>query len=604
MAPKSKTTSGSTRPRHVRAANDAFGPTSPHWNMPFHSGNATAAEILAYFPHWLKSVDVIDRFVLNSGKAKVIAGMLNKYRTLPGNNTISMNSICVMLQCAMRASGVGKWTAGKHKRSDVHPDAATPHDPASLSVSSFRTPRVTHPKQGSKAAENVEAEPIQFRDLAQAVKQHPSGDDALDLTRCVLHAVNHPSESWLFPVDFRKLVNHLGGAQTASHSHPDEQAFKRHSAEPDSISSAARYQQLPVAPIFPTTPATPLVQQVRFDTPNTTGSTHNSDMRLATPKKRGYAEFNAPDRDTAASGGKRRSGRLATQDVKDLRESDSDTSTPYKNINTYEPAKKKRKSARASSGESEFTGNDTSDSESLPDAKDDTSDDFLAPEPKRPVRASAMKGRRLTQKAIYKETPKTPRAAKATRAYTPIVNATPMSGMPTMATMPNVPDHMIDPALLGHTHGDPVHVRYTQMDPVIFFQSRALEARAPVQVPAPVLDHNRLVVDDRNKWLYAEESCTTNEQMWESALSSQRFNNGPRTQAPFRELWRLGDPDPRDMSDWAENIRWAKDQWLYFNVVTWTEYDDHLAQITQWRRDHGWWSETAISQGVYHYGSY
>jgi hypothetical protein len=31
--------------------------------LSFPSGNLTAAEILAYLPHWLKSVDVVDRFV-------------------------------------------------------------------------------------------------------------------------------------------------------------------------------------------------------------------------------------------------------------------------------------------------------------------------------------------------------------------------------------------------------------------------------------------------------------------------------------------------------------------------------------------------------------
>lgn len=66
---------------HPRAANDAFGTESPHWNLEFHRGNATAAEIVAYLPHAMKSIDVIDRFVTNGGKAMVFAAM-GKFRNL------------------------------------------------------------------------------------------------------------------------------------------------------------------------------------------------------------------------------------------------------------------------------------------------------------------------------------------------------------------------------------------------------------------------------------------------------------------------------------------------------------------------------------------
>jgi hypothetical protein len=626
--------SDDTTSPHPRAANDAFGKTSPHWNLPFHAGNATAAEILTYLPHWLKSVDVINRFVMNGGKAKVISSMLNKFRYLPGKDgIIQMNSVCVMMQCAMRAFRGETWTAGTHYHSLVHPN--TDFDPTSLNVSEFRTPHITHPKGGSKKRENVAARPIQFHDLAEAVKEHPSDDDALDLTRCVLYAIDHPEESWCFPDDFSALVNHLGGPSTPSHSHTDTQAFQRHLAEASSVVS--RQTLTPVTPFvnnvssdtttqanFDTTDQVNSEQinsdtteqvnfdttkhanfdttkHVSFDTTNIMVSARNSNMLLASPKKRGYGEFSSPPSGTAATGGKRRSGRLATQALKDLREPDSDGGTCSKYIDTYEPPQKKRKSARASSVESEFTGNYTSDSESLPDANDDTSDDFLASERKRPARASAMKGRRLTQKAIYNEMPKTPRTAKGIQAYTYTACGTHMSAVPATDAAATVPDYLIDPALLGHAHDESAPYGHVYIDPVILSHTRDLEARAPIEIPAPLVNHDRLVIDEHNIWLYAGEGCTTRDQMWASALSSQRFNNGPRIQAPFRELYRLSDPDPQDMSDWAENIRWAKEQYLYFAVDTWTEYDQHLEMITQWRREHGWWSEQAITSGVYHY---
>jgi hypothetical protein len=173
-----------------------------------------------------------------------------------------------------------------------------------------------------------------------------------------------------------------------------------------------------------------------------------------------------------------------------------------------------------------------------------------------------------------------------------------MSAMIATESAIPVPDHLIDPVLLRHVHVEPAPSGHVQIDPVILNYIVGLEARAPFEVPAPLLDQDRLVVDEHNIWLYAEEGCTTRDQMWASALSSQRFNNGPRRQAPFRELYRLSDPDSRDMSDWAENIRWAKQQYLFFAVDTWTEYDHHLELITQWRREHSWWSDQAIASGV------
>ncbi|KAL1608030.1 hypothetical protein SLS60_002969 [Paraconiothyrium brasiliense] len=576
--PKSKKASGEKSSPHVRASNDAFGKTSPHWNLPFHAGNITAAEILAYCPHWLKSVDVIDRFVMNGGKAKVIANMLNRFRNLPGETeTIPTNSICVMMQCAMRAFGLNNWTMGKHSQIDKE-DHNGEWDSDSLDVSTFRTPHVTHPKKGSKKIENVAAEPIQFRDLALGVKEHPSDSDALDLTRCVLYAIDHPDESWRFPVDFANLVNHLGGPATPTHFHPDTRAFERHLVEVDSLGSLNK------------TPVTPVVKHVRFDTTNKIAITHNSDMRLATPKKRGYEEFiSTPQVETMNTSGKRRSGRLATQGFKDLREPDSGAGTPYQNIDAYEPPQKKRKSARASSVESEFSTNPTSDSESLPDAQDDVSDDYLTPKSRRPVRASAQKGRRLTRKAIHKETPKVPYTSKGTEAATPFAGDAFIPTMPTDFAMPTMHTEFANPA----TSTVPDYL----IDPVLLGLARDFDSHTPVQVQAPVLDHTRLVVDASNLWLYAGDGCTSHDQMWTSALSSQRFD-GPRRNPPFRELYRLTDPGLDDISDWAENIRWAKEQWETYGVGTWTEYDYHLEQITQWRRENMWWSEQAISFGV------
>ncbi|KAF2245063.1 hypothetical protein BU26DRAFT_568369 [Trematosphaeria pertusa] len=72
---------------HLAWVNNAFGAGSPSWNLPFPNGDLTAAEIIAYCPHRLKSVDVIDCFVTNGGKSHAISIMINEFRYQPGGDT-------------------------------------------------------------------------------------------------------------------------------------------------------------------------------------------------------------------------------------------------------------------------------------------------------------------------------------------------------------------------------------------------------------------------------------------------------------------------------------------------------------------------------------
>lgn len=127
--------------------------------------------------------------------------------------------------------------------------------------------------------------------------------------------------------------------------------------------------------------------------------------------------------------------------------------------------------------------------------------------------------------------------------------------------------------------------------------ARAYEHRLPLYFPPPVLSANRLIIDEYTVYLYAQEGCRNEDEIWASALSTYRFG-GPRRHAPFRELYRLTEPMPWDTSDWAENIRWAKEQYREFGVGTWTEYDDHLARITAWRYETMWVSEEAVTAGL------
>jgi hypothetical protein len=215
------------------AKNNAFGQHAPSWNLEFPSGRLTAVEIVVYCPHWLKSVDVITRLVNNGVNSVYLAAIINEHRDIPGDQGTIMvpNSTTVMMQYAMRRFGYDKWTIGTHSKWSQQDD----WNHHNLDVGSFRTPRITHPKQPTRGRTgpndnfscNAEAPPVAFKDLAIHVKKHPTGFDALDLTRCVLYAVAHPDEEWHFPTDFGALVKRLGGPAAFTSSHSDHAAFAR-----------------------------------------------------------------------------------------------------------------------------------------------------------------------------------------------------------------------------------------------------------------------------------------------------------------------------------------------------------------------------------------
>jgi hypothetical protein len=138
--------------------------------------------------------------------------------------------------------------------------------------------------------------------------------------------------------------------------------------------------------------------------------------------------------------------------------------------------------------------------------------------------------------------------------------------------------------------------RHSTIDPTLTSLARDFIKRVPIFVKAPILDPERLTVDNNNVWTFAEIGA---QDLWASALSSTRFNNGPRRSAPFRELYRLTQPAMEDASDWAENIRWAKEQYRLFGSKTWTEYDYHLETITDHRRSTHWISQEVIQFAEY-----
>lgn len=557
---------------------DAFGKGSPNWNLPFPPGNLTAAEIVAYFPHWLKSVDVIDRFIMNGGSAQILADMLTEFRELPGREPYPSNSVYIMMKDAMRRAGFDNWSVNLHRRFTGERE----WDPSQLTVTSFRVPRLTHPKAGI-SSRNIEASPILFRDLTRFVKRAPTEDDALDLTPCVIYASNHQQEDWYFPSHFAELVNHLGGPKRVTTAHWDNYAFSRRCGD-IAIVPLQPYDNSPAltptketrllgtpSPSSPLTRTTLLSSTIHMTRARTTSKdpreTGRKSSRLATLDNHHFnsdSEDNSPD--VVLKGG-RRSTRLAIKagmtgvkemDISlvkgneegDMNQRRSNRLRNKPSMNFCEDSELDTPTSKGSVDKNwapEKEGSPTSEDEPINVDEDDLDlENIPAP---RQIRTRALRlttERRAAKLAMRKvhaiQTP-TPPKQKITKKFAPEVEAA----------------------------------------------ARNFRSRQPVFLKPLPISRDRVTIDAYNVALFAEDGATD---LWGSALSSSRFG-GPRRHPPWRELYRLTDPENDDASDWAENIRWAKEQYRMYGSV-WTEYEYALECITEHRRSTFWVSEEVL----------
>lgn len=209
---------------------------TPSGNIPFPNGNdgpldVTVVELLIFFPRYLTSSDMIERLISNGGTVSLIKKILN--RNLKLDFPIEGNYIHSLITPRMRhkedqtANGGHnylKWTVGAHL-------PLANHDPNNMNIAGLRARHDIEPVHFHRGEHT-----ILFRDLAQHVQNMPTGDDALNLTRCVEWAVNHPGEDWMYPNDFRALVNHLSGflptigvafPVPVTNAHRDGEAWRR-----------------------------------------------------------------------------------------------------------------------------------------------------------------------------------------------------------------------------------------------------------------------------------------------------------------------------------------------------------------------------------------
>ncbi|PSN70877.1 hypothetical protein BS50DRAFT_630935 [Corynespora cassiicola Philippines] len=198
----------------------ALGPNAPDRNLELPEwGNITGAEILAFCPNWIRSCDITFRLVTNGLRSQIAAQIINHYRRLPGK-PLAANTMCKILTMVMRNSGFDGWKVGLHHR-------FVPHDwdGCKMSLKDYKLECDEFPDRQPCRSGKIMA--MAFKDLMKDVINIPSGNDALDLTRCVVYAANNPNEDWDFPTDFERLVNHLGGITPISENNHDNVIFQR-----------------------------------------------------------------------------------------------------------------------------------------------------------------------------------------------------------------------------------------------------------------------------------------------------------------------------------------------------------------------------------------
>ncbi|XP_014558235.1 hypothetical protein COCVIDRAFT_95169 [Bipolaris victoriae FI3] len=502
------------------ARNNAFGAGAPSWNLSFPAGEITAAEITAYCPHWLKSIDVISRFLSHGARTIHIAALLNEFRSFPDNKVFNTNSTLVMMSYAMRKAGFDGWCVMKHF--DFSRDHFLPE--SGLNVTNFRTPCMIQPRdKGSEAsshATNQEVRPVAFKDLAKHVKKHPSGDDALDLARCVQYAVEHPDEVWLFPTDFQRLTAHLGGPATITPNHLDEEVFARR--DDVKLPTTKRKRSAAIKPI----------------------SSNKQSTNKQPTKPRRFIHV-VPQ--SGPSKPRKRGNDHLSKDTNSAEECEAG----HKENEPFGQLAKKRKLSRGRATYNAFVD----DEEFLP-AEVEANEyipvgDFSAPEqneqPQSEVERSIAlrKARDGKRAAVEPDT-----AAPQFDQYTP-----------------------------------PYEQSYEKTD-------TAAADPLPAFLAPPNLPANRLQITGQTLQKYALPPFRSQSDMFTTAFHYRRFGNA-RQSAPYRELHALCCLDNDDMGDWAENIRFAKEQWVYYGSI-WTEFPGHLEKIRKARQEWGWKSTEAI----------
>ncbi|KAF1912950.1 hypothetical protein BDU57DRAFT_581358 [Ampelomyces quisqualis] len=239
-ARKNTTKSGPGVPEKIRKTNVPIFKTAPSRHLAFpQQGDITVAEIFAFLPNAVRSHDIAFRFATNGMNNHTAATIANYFRAPEDNKKATANNMCKLIQTPMRACGkysytvqtpvdgelkavVKGWSVGLHQKFNTKSMWEVingPWDSKKLSLADLNVDVGAH----HKLINNVS-----FASLAVGVHRFPSIEqgDGLNLTRCVLYALTHTEEDFMFPRDFAMLTAHVGAARVQP-QHYDEATFNR-----------------------------------------------------------------------------------------------------------------------------------------------------------------------------------------------------------------------------------------------------------------------------------------------------------------------------------------------------------------------------------------
>ena len=209
------------------STSDIFGPDAPSRKLRLaQAGRLTAAEQVTFLPHWLRSHDVLHRFVQNGADAHTLAKIINYNRRSTKSYGAVDNSLCKLMQNTMRERGYAGWTISKHITGLFKQDDEV-WDEDNLTLTGGKVHCEDFPdlkRHGGPPVDNV-----RFASLANDIQVYPSEDtgDALDLTRCVKYAVANRHIPLQFPRDFVYLTDLTGGPRPVTNANLDREVFKR-----------------------------------------------------------------------------------------------------------------------------------------------------------------------------------------------------------------------------------------------------------------------------------------------------------------------------------------------------------------------------------------
>ena len=221
----SKNKDGSDR----RSPSSIFGPhaITRYLCIP-QTGNITGVELTVFLPELLRTPGVLYRFIQNGADAQTLARISAWFRaTVKDHHTpaTAANAMRHITQATMRRYlQEEKWTETRHK-AGRYKKSGQVWDHENLTFAGVQNYCEDNTKEGRH--KRPPTPNVRFALLAVDVVVFPSGDDGLDLTRCVKAAAANEDLPLMFPRDYGFLTWLLDGPQLARPANQDRELFNR-----------------------------------------------------------------------------------------------------------------------------------------------------------------------------------------------------------------------------------------------------------------------------------------------------------------------------------------------------------------------------------------